>query len=87
LQKTYQARQHSKTFVGFKNVKKYSIPREFDTVSPGKFPNGGNGNMRHFKVHNNMKKDISKDISSAIMQQEMSMSKSKMMGYKNSDEV
>jgi hypothetical protein len=34
-----------------------------------------------------MKKDISKDISSAIMQQEMSMSKSKMMGYKNSDEI
>ena len=40
--------------------------------------------MRHFKVRNEMKKDISKDISTAIMLKEMSQSKTKM-SYKWSD--
>jgi len=57
--------------VGFKNVKKYSIPKVYDTTSPL-------GNMRHFKVRNEMKKDISKDISTAIMLKEMSQSKHNM---------
>lgn len=34
--------------------------------------------MRQFKVRNEMKKDISKDISTAIMRNEMSTSKTKM---------